>query len=46
MVWRIGLSLSGACLKGLHLVVDEMAWGDLPSAGDELKCGVKRYASE
>ena len=46
MVWRIGLSLIGACLKGLHLVVDEMARGNLPSAGYELKNGVKRSASK
>ena len=46
VVWRIGLFLFGACLKGLHLVVDEMARGNLPPAGYELEGGVKGSASK
>ena len=40
-MWRIGLFLLDACLKGLHLVVDEVARGNLPPASNELKDGVE-----
>ena len=46
MVWRIGLFLLGAHLKGLHLVINEEAGGNLPPAGNELEDGVKGDASE
>ena len=42
----IGFTLGGACLKGLHLVVYEVGWGYLSSAGYELEGGVKRYGGE
>ena len=45
-MWRIGLFLLDACLKGLHLVVDEVARGNLPPASNELKDGVEGNASE
>ena len=46
MVWRTGLFLLGARLKALHLVINEVARGNLPPAGNELKGGVKGHASE
>ena len=46
VVWRTGLFLSSACLKCLHLGVDEMARGNLPPAGYELESGVKGSASK
>ena len=45
-MWRTGLFLLDARLKGLHLVVDEVARGNLPPAGNELKNGVEGNASE
>ena len=46
VVWRTGLFLLDACLKSLHVVVDEVARGHLPPTGDELKDGVEGNASE
>ena len=45
VVW-VGFAFSGPCLEGLHLAVDEVARGNLPPAGDELKDGVEGNASE
>ena len=45
-MWRTGLVLLDACLEGLHVVVDEVARGNLPPAGNELKDGVEGHASE
>ena len=45
-VLGVSLALGGACLIGLHLVVDEIGWSDLSSAGYELESGVERYGSE
>ena len=42
----VRFALGGACLKGLHLVVYEVGWGYLSSAGYELEGGVKGSASK
>ena len=46
VVWGGRLTLGSACLEGLHLVVNEMGWGDLTSARYELESSVKRYGSK
>ena len=46
VVWGIRLVLGSACLKSLHLVVNEVGWGDLTSARYNLESSVKRYGSE
>ena len=46
VMWRIGLFLLATCLKGLHLVVDEVARGNLPPAGYELKDGMEGNTSK
>ena len=46
MVCWASFALGGACLKGLQLVVDEMGWGNLPSASYEVEYGVEGYGSE
>ena len=45
-VWRTGLFLLSAHLKGLNLVINEEARGNLPPAGYDFKGGVKGDASE
>ena len=42
----VRLALGGACLEGLHLVVNEMGWSDLTPACYELESGVERYGGE
>ena len=46
VVWGVGLALRSPCLKGLHLIVNEMGWGYLSSARNDLESGVKGYGSE
>ena len=46
MVWRAGLFLFGSRLKGLHLVVNEVARGNLTPAGNDLKSNVDWDASK
>ena len=46
VVLGVGLALGGACLVGLHLVVDEVGWRNLSSAGNDLKSNVERYGGE
>ena len=45
-VLGVRLALGGACLKGLHLGVNDMGWSDLTSACYELESGVERYGGE
>ena len=46
MVLGGGLALGGASLIGLHLVVDEVGWSNLTSAGNDLEGDVERYGGE
>ena len=46
VVLGVGLALGGACLVGLHLVVDEVGWRNLSSAGNDLEGDVERYGGE
>ena len=46
VVWGLRLALGSACLKSLHLVVNEVGWGDLTSARYNLESSVKRYGSK
>ena len=46
VVLGVGLAFGGACLIGLHLVVDEVGWSNLTSAGNDLEGDVERYGGE
>ena len=46
IVLGVGLALGGASLIGLHLVVDEVGWSNLTSAGNDLEGDVERYGGE
>ena len=46
VVLGVRLALGSACLKSLHLGVNEMGWGDLTSTRYELESGVERHGSK
>ena len=45
VVWVV-FALSGSCLKGLHLAIDEVCWSDLSPGRNDLKGDVYWRDSE